>query len=117
MKLLLTTATLALAISVPALAQPSGDIKAMPGMSSMQGMDQSPMTTADGAGVVKGVDPKVGTVTIQHGPIAALNWPAMTMTFKARPPSLLHGITVGQSVKFKLMKMGGSTALTAIQAN
>jgi Cu(I)/Ag(I) efflux system protein CusF len=115
MKLFLTSATLAFAIAVPALAQPSGGMK---GMSGMEGMGQTTtMTTAQGAGVVKGVDPKGGTVTIQHGPIAALNWPAMTMTFKANPASLLKDISVGQSVKFKLMKMGGATTLTAIQAN
>ena len=114
MKLILT-ATLALAVAAPAFAQPAADMKAMPGMSGAQGADHSSMTMADGAGVVTAVDAKAGTVTIHHGPIAKLSWPAMTMAFKASPPTLLQGLKAGQSVTFTLMQMGGSTTLTAIQ--
>jgi Cu(I)/Ag(I) efflux system protein CusF len=110
MKLFLTAA-LALAVAAPALAQDAA------AMSGMNGMSQSSMATADGAGIVRAVDPQAGTVTIQHGPIAGLKWPAMTMAFKASSPSLLHGVTVGQTVKFKLMQMGGAIQLTAIQPN
>lgn len=85
----------------------------MQGM-SMQGMDQGAMVMADGEGVVKAVDPNAGSVTIQHGPIAALKWPAMTMTFKASNPALLQNVSAGQSVRFKLMQMGGEVTLTAI---
>ena len=109
MKLFLAAA-MALAIAAPALADPAGNMANMPGMAA-----HASMTTADGAGVVKAIDARKGTVTIQHGPIAGLNWPAMTMAFKANPPSLLHGVTVGESVKFKLMKMAGEVQLTAIQ--
>jgi Cu(I)/Ag(I) efflux system protein CusF len=105
-------AAMALAVASPALADPSGN---MPGMAGGQMAAAASMTTADGAGVVKAVDARKGTVTIQHGPIAGLNWPAMTMAFKASPPALLQGVTVGESVKFKLMKMAGGVQLTAIQ--
>ncbi|MBT9470776.1 MAG: copper-binding protein [Phenylobacterium sp.] len=114
MKLTLTAA-LALAVAAPALAQPAGDMKTMPGISGAQGADHTSMTMADGTGVVTAVDAKAGTVTIHHGPIAKLSWPAMTMAFKASPPTLLQGVKVGQSVAFTLMQMGGSTTLTAIQ--
>ncbi len=33
-------------------------------------------------GTVKAIDAKAGTVSIAHGPVATLNWPAMTMDFK-----------------------------------
>ena len=105
----------ALVLAAPALAQPAGDMKAMPGMSNAQGADQSSTVMADGAGVVTGIDTKAGSITIHHGPIAKLSWPAMTMAFKASPPSLLQGVKVGQSVNFTLMQAGGSTTLTAIQ--
>src|SRR5512134_678317 len=39
--------------------------------------------TASGSGEVTAVDPAAGTITIDHGPIEALDWPAMTMTFAA----------------------------------
>ena len=32
-------------------------------------------------GVVKSVDRAKGTVTLAHGPVKSLNWPAMTMPF------------------------------------
>ncbi len=114
MRLPLLAAT-ALLLAPPAFAQSGGDMKAMPGMSNAQGADQSSMVMADGAGVVTGIDATAGSITIHHGPIAKLNWPAMTMAFKASPPSLLQGVKVGQSVNFTLMQAGGSTTLTAIQ--
>lgn len=109
---LLLTALATLGIAGSALAQPAGNMPNMPGMSTQ---DHAAMVMAEGQGVVKALDAKTGAVTIRHGPIAALNWPAMTMAFKAAPPSLLQGVKVGQSVKFKLMQMGGSTTLTAIE--
>jgi Cu(I)/Ag(I) efflux system protein CusF len=114
MKLVLTAAV-ALALAAPAFAQPAGSMNNMPGMAGAQGADHSSMTMANGAGVVTALDAKAGTVTIHHGPISKLSWPAMTMTFTASPPALLQGVKVGQSVTFTLMQMGGSTTLTAIQ--
>jgi Cu(I)/Ag(I) efflux system periplasmic protein CusF len=55
-----------------------------------------------GTGVVKKVDAKAGTVTIDHGPIKALNWGAMTMPFKVSDASLLSGLKVGAKVSFQL---------------
>jgi Cu(I)/Ag(I) efflux system protein CusF len=69
--------------------------------------DTTPATTAasDAAsiwasGVVTAVDPAAGTITIDHGPVASLQWPAMTMTFKA--PSIdLKDIKPGDHVQFE----------------
>jgi Cu(I)/Ag(I) efflux system protein CusF len=115
MKLLLTAA-MALVVAAPAFAQPAGGMNNMPGMAGAQGADHSSMTMAAGTGVVTAVDAKAGTVTIHHGPIAKLSWPAMTMAFKASPSTLMQGVKVGQSVTFTLMQIGGATTLTAIQA-
>lgn len=108
MKILLATAAV-LAIGGPALAQ-QHDMGAMAGMD----MKASAPAGAQGSGVVKALDLKAGSVTLQHGPIAALKWPAMTMTFKANPTSLLNGFKVGQNVRFTLMQMNGATTLTGI---
>jgi Cu(I)/Ag(I) efflux system protein CusF len=102
----------AAAVASPAFAQAGGGMQAMSGM---QGMDQGAMIMADGEGTVKALDLQAGTVTIQHGAIAALKWPAMTMTFKAANPGLLRGVRVGQTARFRLMQMGGAISLTAIQ--
>ena len=66
-------------------------------MSNMKGMAVPGATAAKhgkGVGVIKAIDTKKGTLTIQHGPIPAVSWPAMTMTFRATPPSLLTGLTM-----------------------
>ena len=34
-------------------------------------------------GTVDGIDLKAGTLSLNHGPVATLKWPAMTMEFKA----------------------------------
>jgi Cu(I)/Ag(I) efflux system protein CusF len=73
------------------------------GTSGMGGMSMSPAPAAKqgkGTGVIKAIDAKAGTLTIQHGPIPAVAWPAMTMTFKAKPATLLTGLKVGQTIGF-----------------
>lgn len=106
MKLILA-AVAALALSGPAFAQAGHDMAKMPGM------DHSAAAGAQGAGVIKKLDAKGGSVTLQHGPIAALSWPAMTMAFKA-DTALLKDLKVGQQVNFTL-KTGGTPEVVAIQ--
>lgn len=68
-----------------------------------------------GSGVVTAIDFKTAKITIQHGPIAALGWPAMTMAFVATPRALIKGVKVGQRIDFA-MRMRRSTAeVTAIR--
>ena len=118
MKLTMMITIGALAVAAPALAQIKPPVKAMPGMAAHQkAAPTSTMMVADGAGVVRAVDATGGTVTIEHGPIAALKWPAMTMKMTANPRALLKGVSVGQSVKFRLMQMGNTTEVTAIRPN
>ena len=70
--------------------------------------------TAQGTGVVEAVDTAKGTVTIKHQAIASIQWPAMTMTFKADPPSLLKDVKVGEKVNFTLHPEGANSTVTAI---
>ena len=39
-------------------------------------------------------------ITFSHEPVAALGWPAMTMTFKLDPPALAKGVRVGDRLAF-----------------
>lgn len=71
--------------------------------------------TGAGTGTITGVDARAGTVSIKHGPIAAIGWPAMTMTFKASPPSLLKGLRAGQRVAFTAKARGMAAEVTAIR--
>lgn len=58
-------------------------------------------TTATGRGTIEAIDPAAKTITISHGPIKALQWPAMTMTFKA-PDVDLGSFKAGDTVEFDL---------------
>jgi Cu(I)/Ag(I) efflux system protein CusF len=87
-------------------------------MAGMKGMSSTPAAkTGKGTGVIKAIDPSGGTVTIQHGPIPAVGWPAMTMTFKATPVALLHGLKVGEHIGFDAKVMGASAEVTAVRPN
>jgi Cu(I)/Ag(I) efflux system protein CusF len=68
-----------------------------------------------GIGTITALDPRAGTVTIKHGAIAAIGWPAMTMTFRASPPALLKGLRAGQQVGFTAKAQGMNAEVTAIR--
>ena len=53
-------------------------------------------------------------VTISHGPIEAVDWPAMTMAFSAASPEMLRGLNVGDPVAFQFQKAGSGYVVTSI---
>ncbi|KAA0068513.1 copper-binding protein [Rhodanobacter sp. T12-5] len=85
-----------------------------PNMPGMAGMHDTQPANAQGVGVVKAIDTTKGTITLQHEAIAAIGWPAMTMTFKADPPALLQKVRVGDKVQFTLHPAGMASTVTAI---
>jgi len=64
------------------------------------------------AGVVKNVEPKKGIVTLAHGPVESLKWPAMTMGFTVRDKALLDKMSVGKSVNVEFVKEGANYVIT-----
>ena len=56
------------------------------------------------AGTVDSVDAKAGTVSLSHGPVADLKWPAMTMEFKVANASLLAALKPGSRVAFEFVE-------------
>lgn len=52
----------------------------------------------EGMGRVEAITPT--SVTLSHGPITPLQWPAMTMSFHLADPGLARGISVGDHVGF-----------------
>ena len=71
-------------------------------------------TVASATGVVQAVDVEAKTVTIAHGPVAALEWPAMTMTFQA-PNVDLTTVEQGDDVSFEITSSGPDTLITSIE--
>jgi Cu/Ag efflux protein CusF len=53
-------------------------------------------------------------VTISHGPVESIGWPAMTMTFQAQSPEMLQGLNVGDPVDFQFQQAGEQNVLTSI---
>ena len=68
-------------------------------------------------GEIRKVDKKAGTVTIKHGPIQAIDMPAMTMVFQVKEAAMLDRVTAGDKVKFQAeMRAGGKLTVTRIEA-
>jgi Cu(I)/Ag(I) efflux system membrane fusion protein len=68
-----------------------------------------------GEGTVDSVDAKAGTLSLNHGAIASLGWPPMTMEFKAANPSLLKDAKPGARVSFEFVERGaGEWVITAL---
>ncbi len=68
-----------------------------------------------GQGTVDAVDAKAGTVSLNHGAIASLKWPAMTMEFKVANPSLLNDLKPGMPVSFEFVeRQPGEWVVTSI---
>lgn len=77
-------------------------------------------TSAEDAGQVYSADGDVtevsaGLVTISHGPVEAIGWPAMTMGFRPASPDLLQGIAPGDPVSFEFRKSGSEYVLTSVR--
>lgn len=53
-------------------------------------------------------------VTISHGPVESIDWPAMTMTFQAESSRMLQSLNVGDPVDFKFRQTGEDFVLTSI---
>lgn len=68
--------------------------------------DEMPMTqsgavrAASAEGTVTAIDADAGTITMKHGPVPAIEWPAMTMAFDA-PQPIRDRVSVGDTVTFE----------------
>jgi Cu/Ag efflux protein CusF len=74
-------------------------------------------TTAHQAvGRVEDVDTKAGTVSLAHGAIASLKWPAMTMEFKVANKALLASLKPGSRVSFEFVERApGEWVITSLK--
>lgn len=82
-------------------------------MSNMTMAAEDSAKAVHGTGTVTATDKAAGTITIDHGPIPAANWPAMTMAFTAKP-ALIDSVKRGDKISFDLSLKGGAGELTGI---
>ena len=81
----------------------------------MQPMPSPAAQKGSATGTIESIDASAGTITITHGPVAALGWPGMTMPFKATPEQLAS-VQAGQKVEFEFDANGMDATLTRITA-
>lgn len=68
---------------------------------------------AKGTGTVTAIDAAANKMTIDHGPIAELDWPAMKMEFAASP-DMLTAVKSGDKVAFEFEWDGKEGKITSI---
>ena len=67
-------------------------------------------------GTVDAFDAKAGTVSLSHGPIASLKWPAMTMEFKIANESLQNALKPGAMVSVEFVERAqGEWVITSVK--
>ncbi|MBA3059356.1 MAG: efflux RND transporter periplasmic adaptor subunit [Gammaproteobacteria bacterium] len=78
-----------------------------------------PATSAAGhqaQGTVDSIDPTTGAISLSHGPVASLKWPAMTMEFKAANDALLKDLKPGARVEFEFVeRQAGEWVITRVK--
>ena len=65
--------------------------------------------------VVKAIDAGQSKVTLAHGPVKSLGWPAMTMAFAVKDKSLLDKLVVGKTVQVELQKENNEYVVTGVK--
>ena len=91
---------------------------------AMKGMDMKTAPIAgssaqavsyQASGVVKAVDAVKGTVTLAHGPVKGLNWPAMTMTFVVKNKRLFDKLIVDQQATIDFSKQDADYVVSSVK--
>lgn len=74
------------------------------------------MQMAGAEGKVTAIDDGAGTITIQHGPVPAVDWPAMTMAFEA-DEAAREQVAVGDDVTFDFRMSDSGSEIVSIRNN
>ena len=67
--------------------------------------------THHAVGIVKKVDMGRSRVTIAHGAVASLHWPAMTMSFAVKDKKLFDVLAEGKKVEFDFIQEDGASTI------
>lgn len=89
-----------------------GSLSAAQPASSPASASAAMSATYSAQGKVDGVD--ADSMTLSHGPIAELKWPAMTMPFSKPNPTAFADVKVGDSVHFEFKKKGDEYELVSV---
>jgi Cu(I)/Ag(I) efflux system periplasmic protein CusF len=110
----LLVAAVALLSSVTFAQQKMDDMKSMD-MAKKPAAAASAATVHMATGTVQKLDPKSGLVTLAHGPVMSMNWPAMTMGFQVQDKMLFDKLAVGKRVDFEFVQGNKGYVVTAVK--
>ncbi|RLY70566.1 Cu(+)/Ag(+) efflux RND transporter periplasmic metallochaperone, partial [Escherichia coli] len=80
-------------------------------------MSEAQPQVISATGEVKGIDLESKKITIHHDPIAAVNWPEMTMRFTITPQTKMSEIKTGDKVAFNFVQQGNLSLLQDIKVS
>jgi Cu(I)/Ag(I) efflux system membrane fusion protein len=66
------------------------------------------------SGIVRGVMPSERKVRLEHDPIPALDWPAMTMNFRVLDTVAIDGLEAGQAIHFTMVRDGDAWVIEQV---
>lgn len=112
--LLSTSILLALLAGCTPSPQEADDAVGQAAMSDPQAPPEATVSSGSTTGVIESIDPAARTVTISHEPVASLQWPAMTMTFKA-PDADLSKLQAGDRIRFDFTASGMDATITRVE--
>lgn len=69
--------------------------------------------TASAEGTITAIDADAGTITIDHGAVPAVDWPAMTMAFEAGE-ALRSEVAVGDAVTFEFRTSNAGNEIISV---
>ncbi|CEO38856.1 efflux RND transporter periplasmic adaptor subunit [Photobacterium kishitanii] len=72
-------------------------------INGVDNVDKTPIVTW-AKGEITAINADQGVLTINHQPVSAWNWPAMTMDFNVNKKLAINTLTVGQPLKFEIKK-------------
>lgn len=94
------------------------DMDAKKCQNMMKGMDTkgtAKSTVHETDAVVKEFDATQSKVTLAHGPVKSLGWPAMTMAFGVKDKALFGKLAVGAKVHVGFKKEGDNYVVTSVK--
>jgi Cu(I)/Ag(I) efflux system protein CusF len=80
-----------------------------PALTSPEAAPSAAVYTA--TGVIRNLDAAAQKILLEHGPVPALEWPAMTMNFAVADPALLEGLKPGDKVSFDFQNQGQTSII------
>lgn len=113
-KIVLFMTLIVLPFGLSACDKPAETPKAEAPADAMDDMAMSAeVKSGKGSGTVTAIDTAAGKITLDHGPVVELQWPAMKMGFSATPGDL-ESIAVGDKVSFDVEWDGKTGKITSI---